>query len=120
MSDRARLSLLLLPFLVACGGDATSSGSRTPVEPRSSQVVSVVITPQTVLLTAGDTVRLIAAARDVSGSPLLGRVVAWSSESPALVTVSSTGLVTALVSGRSVRISALSEGATGTANVTTN
>lgn len=114
------LALLCTPGLMACGDETSSTDSGNPVQPQSSQVASVVVTPQTVLVTAGDTVRLVAATRDVSGSPLPGRFVSWSSENPAFVTVSATGLVTAIVSGRSVRISALSEGVTGTATVTTN
>ncbi len=69
---------------------------------------------------AADTVRLVAATRDIGGATLYGRVVAWRSENPALATVSSSGLVTAVVGGRSVRITAISEAASGSATITTN
>ncbi len=107
---------VLLASTAACGTDAVSTGVNPPPA-ISSQVASVVVAPNTYLLTVGDTVRLVAATRDVSGSPLPGRVVAWSSESPAIATVSASGLVTAVAAG-TVRISALSEGTTGTATIT--
>jgi uncharacterized protein YjdB len=119
MRRRSLLASLILLTAAACSDDGVvQPAAGNPVQQQSSQVASVVIAPQTVLLTLGDTVRLIASTRDVSGSPLPGRVVAWSSESPEVVSVSSTGLVTALVAGRSVRIRALSEGTTGVATVT--
>ncbi len=120
MPLRFTLRCSLLALVAACGGgDPVSVGNGMPVMPMSSQVASVVITPQTILLAPGDTVRLVAATRDVSGAPLPGRVVAWSSDAPANASVSSSGLVTALVAGRSVRITAVSEGASGSAVVTT-
>jgi uncharacterized protein YjdB len=102
----------------ACSSD-NSSGGATPPIILSSQVASVVISPVNVLLARGDTVRLIAATRDISGAPLVGRRVVWSSEFPAVVTVSESGLVTAIIGGSSSRITAQSEGASGTATVTT-
>ena len=89
----------------------------TPTMPVSSQVATVVVSPLTATLTVGDTLRASAATLDAGGSPLLGRVVAWSSDAVATATVSSTGLVTAVAAG-SVRISALSEGRTGSATLT--
>ncbi len=75
------------------------------------------VTPPTALVTVGDTVRLRAATVDAGGTALPGRVVAWSTESATIATVSSTGLVMAMAPG-SVRISALSEGRTGLATLT--
>jgi uncharacterized protein YjdB len=119
MPNRRLILTAFLPVLVACGGDGT-----TPVTPSqplgSSTVASVAVTPQTVLLAAGDTVRLTATTRDISGTLLGGRRVVWSSEAPDFVSVvSSTGLVTALAKGRSVRITATSEGVSSAATVTT-
>jgi Bacterial Ig-like domain (group 2) len=119
MRAHAVVALAFLPGVVACGNDVTAGG-REILAPVSSQVASVAVTPLTALVSVGDTVRLVAATRDASGSPLPGRVVAWSSENPALATVSATGLVTALVGGRSVRITALSEGVSGGATITIN
>lgn len=118
MRHRRLLSCLLAPLLVACGSDgSTSTGTGTVRPPVSSQVASVVVTPETILLAPGDTARLVAATRDAGGAPLLGRVVAWSSEAPAVATVSASGLVTVLAPGN-VRITATSEGRSGTATIT--
>ena len=106
-----------LPLISACGSDGPVGSGRPPIAPVSSQVTTVIVSPLTSLLLVGDTLRLTASTRDTSGTPLLGRVVAWSSESPTVATVSSTGLVTAIAPG-SVRISALSEGRTGSATIT--
>ncbi len=119
MPNPRLLLTAFLALLAACGGDGS-----TPVDPTpplgSSTVASVAITPQAVLLAAGDTVRLTATTRDASGTVLGGRRVVWSSEAPDFVSVvPNTGLVTALVKGRSVRITATSEGVANAATVTT-
>ncbi len=114
---RPLLRLLATTLLVACGGSEISAGNGTITQPGSSQVATVNVTPITALLTVGDTLRLRAATLDAAGSPLQGRVVAWSTEASAIATVSTTGLVTAQAAG-SVRISALSEGRTGQATLT--
>ncbi len=101
-----------------CGGDVEPSVGPT-LPPASSQVASVVIAPQSVLVANGDTLTLVASTRDVGGAPLLGRQVVWASEAPDIVSVSTTGRITALAPRRSVRITASSEGASGTATVTT-
>jgi uncharacterized protein YjdB len=106
--------------LLGCG--AQEGGTLAPIVPPnggSSQVASVVITPSAIGVTVGDTLRLVASTRDAAGSVLSGRVVAWSSDTPGAASVSSTGLVTALIPNASVRITALSEGATGVANIVT-
>jgi hypothetical protein len=102
--------------LSGCGSDVRNSGLVQPPEV-SSQVAQVVVSPNSALLRIGDTLTLSASTRDVGGAPLLGRRVTWSSEFPALVAVSGTGVVTALTAG-SVRVTASSEGATGTASLT--
>jgi uncharacterized protein YjdB len=111
-------TLAAATFLVACGSDGPiGSGTEQP-KAASSQVTTVVVSPLTSLVAVGDTLRLAASTRDTSGTPLLGRVVAWSSESPSIAIVSATGLVTAMSVG-SVRITALSEGRSGIATITT-
>ena len=108
----------MLGLSVGCGSDdVIGNGSIQPITPGSSQVATVVVTPEYSLLTVGDTLRLVASTRDTGGSPLRGRVVAWTSESPAVATVSSTGLITAIAAG-SVRVTAVSEGRTGMATIT--
>jgi hypothetical protein len=62
---------------------------------------------------------LSAVARDANGNVLTGRTITWSSGNSSVATVSSSGLVSALVAG-TVTITASCGGATGTANVTVN
>lgn len=107
-----------LLLLGGCGGDVyPAAGPELP--PASQQVASVVVSPQSVLIATGDTLTLVASTRDIGGGALPGRRVEWSSEAPDQVSVSATGRITALVARRSVRITATSEGASGTATVTT-
>jgi Bacterial Ig-like domain (group 2) len=116
----SRLSPSWLLLLAGCGDDNGPAASGTPpVVLGSSQVASVVITPQNVLVAIGDSVRLVAATRDISGAPLVGRRVVWTSQTPATATVSTEGVVRALALGAAVVITANSEGAIGTALVTT-
>jgi uncharacterized protein YjdB len=83
----------------------------------SVPIASVVVTPSTNPLVVGQTTQLKAEPRDVSGQPLTGRPVVWSTSAASVATVSSTGLVTAIAPGNAT-ISAASEGRTGTASIT--
>ncbi|MCC6242926.1 MAG: Ig-like domain-containing protein [Gemmatimonadaceae bacterium] len=81
-------------------------------------VVSVAVSPATAQLTVGGpTVQLTATPRDPAGAALAGRTVAWSSASPTIATVSSSGVVTALAAG-TASILATSEGVSGNATIT--
>ena len=80
----------LVGLLASCGDD--------PVDPGS--VAAVVVQPDSVSLTYGQTVQLAASVRDASGKDLTGRTVAWLSLSPGVATVSATGLVTGVSWGR--------------------
>lgn len=64
-------------------------------------VASVTLSPSAAELTLGDTLRLVATARDSAGSVLTGRPVVWASSHVEVVTVSATGLLTALSAGTS-------------------
>lgn len=75
-------------------------------------VVSVV--PDTTALSTGSQVQLIAVVHDSSGASIAGRPVAWSSGNPAVATVSTTGLVTALAQGEA-NVQAEVDGRTGVA-----
>src|SRR5207249_3813098 len=63
------------------------------------------------------TLQLSATPQDANGSPLSGRTIAWSSDNTTVATVSASGLVTAKVAG-SAKITATSEGQSGSASVT--
>ncbi len=81
-------------------------------------VASVLVTPSTASTVIGGTpAQLTAAPRDPAGNALTGRTVQWSSGSPSVASVSSTGLVTGVGPGTAL-ISATSEGTSGTANIT--
>jgi trimeric autotransporter adhesin len=91
-------------------GTATVTVSQVPV-------ATVTVTPTPISMSLGQTTQLSATLTDASGNVLSGRVVAWSSSSPGVATVSSSGLVTAVAAG-STTITATSEGKSGTAAVT--
>lgn len=63
----------------------------------------IVITPATASLPGpGSTVALTASARDANGYPVSGAPIEWYSQTPAIVSVNSSGLVTAVSSGDGV------------------
>jgi len=80
-------------------------------------VATVSVEPPSLNLVVGDTSRVIATPRDGAGNPLIDRVVTWTSNNPAVATVSGTGLVTAVSPGTAT-ITATSEGQSGGASVT--
>ncbi len=92
------------------GGSARVLVRRVPVR-------SVQVTPGTAVVTAGETVQLVATPRDSAGGPLTDRPVTWTSGDVTKAVVSPTGLVTTIVSG-SVPITATSEGIAGAATLT--
>lgn len=73
-------------------GDVTVTVTPVPV-------ANVLITPSAPSVESGDTLRLAAAARDAQGNALPGRTIQWTSLSPAVASVSASGLVTALAPG---------------------
>ena len=81
---------------------ATSSGvsGSMVVEVRRAVPASVVVTPDSVNLTAlGDTVRLMAEVRDQSGRLMPEEAVTWATEDAAVAAVNADGLVTASGNG---------------------
>lgn len=80
-------------------------------------VASVSVSPATASVTTGQTVSVAATPEDANGNPLSGRVITWASGTPAVATVSTSGLVTGVAAG-SATITATSEGKSGTAAVT--
>ena len=79
-------------------------------------VALVRISPASRDLTVGQTAQLTAEVLDARGVVLPGRTVTWSSSAPNVVTVTSSGLVTALSPGNAT-ITASSEGRSGTSSV---
>lgn len=60
-------------------------------------------------LATGRTMQASAAALDGSGTPILGRPIAWQSSNPAVATINSSGLITALIAGQTT-ISVICDG----------
>lgn len=102
----AKLTLLAL-LLAACAGDATA-----PPPP----IVVVTIEPDSVEVVVLGTAQLTATMWDAAGRAVGGRTMTWASSDPAVGSVSSTGLVTALIRG-STTITVTCEGWSATAVV---
>jgi uncharacterized protein YjdB len=83
-------------------------------------VATVTVTPNAPNVVAGQTVQLSATLKDDLGNVLAGRTVTWQSSNILRATVSNTGLVTTLISGKgqTVTVTATSEGKSGTSTVT--
>jgi len=80
---------------------ATSGGASANVDiiVREPAVAILEVKPRTANLALHRTVQLVAVAKDARGSPLAGQRLEWSSSNPAAVTVSRTGLATAIAAG---------------------
>ena len=94
----------------AAAGTSTISVSPKPVS-------SVIISPGQGSVTVGQTLQLTAQVTDDQGNVLNGRPISFTSGTPAVATISATGLVTGVAPGTTT-ITATSEGKTGTATVT--
>jgi hypothetical protein len=103
------LGLAATLILAACQSD--SSGG---VEPLSG--VEITVTPAELVLGVGARASLAATVTDLEGRPLVGRVVQWFSSAPEIVTISQTGVVTALDVG-TASITASSDQEVGFARV---
>jgi uncharacterized protein YjdB len=91
------------------------SGSASVVVP--APVSTVAVTALTLTLFEGDATIAVATPMDANGVALRDRAVTWSSNQPAVATVSSTGVVTAVAFGTAI-ITATSEGKSGSVTIT--
>lgn len=80
-------------------------------------VASVVVTPASASVVAGQGTQLGATARDASGNVLTGRTITWSSSAANVATVNASGWVTGVAAGTAT-VTATSEGRSGTATIT--
>ena len=105
--------------VTATSGSATGSASVTVVT--SSQVATFVgIFPSTwSFFSFGGTQELEVFVLDQDGQLIIGAVVTWTSSSPAVASVSSTGLVTAVANGTAT-VTATSGSANATVSITVN
>lgn len=102
---------VLAGLLVACGT------TDLPSDP-SPTVASVEVTPPTPTMTAfGSTLQLTAVAKDATGGTISGKTFTWSSSDQVVVTVSSSGLATAVADG-AASITATVDGVNGSASLT--
>jgi trimeric autotransporter adhesin len=82
-----------------------------------SRAVTVAITPASPTAMVGRSAQLGLDVRDATGAVLTGRPVTWASATPAIATISSTGMVSALSVG-STTITATVDGVSATAQFT--
>ena len=80
-------------------------------------VASITMSPAPATLMVGQTLQLVATAKDSAGNPLSERVVVWSTSDSTKVRVSATGSVTGVAVGTAT-ITASSEGKGGLATAT--
>src|SRR5256884_7913506 len=98
---------------------ATSEGKSgtSAITVTNVPVATVSVSPPTASIQPGQTVQLTATLKDASGTTLSGRTVTWSSNNTSVATVNGSGLVAGVPPGPA-RLSATSEGKSGTASIT--
>lgn len=105
--------LVSLAVAAACSGD---SGPVAVPPAASDAVATVVVTPSSASLVVGETVRLSATPRSVTGAVLSGRIATWQSSAPDIATVAANGTVTALAVG-TAQMTAHTDGKAGSMSV---
>lgn len=83
-------------------------------------VASIELTPTDTTIATGSTLQLSPKLRSTTGQLLTDRTMDWTSSDPAIASVSSTGLVTAVAAGGPVTISVTSEGVAASTRVRVN
>ena len=80
---------------------------------------TIILTPVSASIQAGQTQQFTAVARDASGNVMQGVALTWSSTSGSIASVSTSGLVTGIVQGTTtIRVSSGSEATTAAVTVT--
>ena len=101
------LAALPVVLIWACSGGSSAPGDppdpssiEPPPDPPPPVATSLTITPDSARLEAlGDTTQFTAEVRDRDGNAMADVAVTWSSDAPAVATVSATGLVAAVGAG---------------------
>lgn len=86
--SRAGLAIAAVLTICGCDGESNTLGTLPGV--------SITVSPAQFSLRIGQTVELQATVSDLAGRPLTDRAVQWASSAPEIVSVSETGVVTAL------------------------
>jgi PKD repeat protein len=82
-------------------------------------VASVDVSPASATIVEGETVQLTATSKDAAGVSVPGCAVTWSTDTPAVAAVSSSGLVTGLADGLvAATVTATAEGVSDTSSIT--
>ena len=115
----AGVLLVLFALLPGCGGGDGGGSNPTPPPPPPPAPVATVQFVGTAPgpLVVGSTTQLQARTLDAAGAVLGGRPVTWVSATPAVATVSGTGLVTAVAPGET-QVTATSEGRSAQIGIT--
>jgi alpha-tubulin suppressor-like RCC1 family protein/uncharacterized protein YjdB len=111
-------TLVVTTAVTDLDGDQLAAAVTVPFTTGTSSTgppASISVSPDTIFMTGG-TYQLTATVRDATGNVLIDQAVAWSSSDPSGLTVSPTGLVTALATG-SYNVTATSAGFAALARV---
>ncbi|MEO7997327.1 MAG: Ig-like domain-containing protein [Gemmatimonadaceae bacterium] len=100
---------------LSCGG---GGGDAPPTTPTPAAVATVELSVSTLDIAPGASSQLIATARSSSGTTLNDRAFSWAVVSPAVASVSASGLVTGLTDGTTtITVTAEGKSAAATVNV---
>jgi hypothetical protein len=110
---RAVVLLATSVLLTVCGGGGGGDGKSTV----SGGTATVTVTSPVEKIYEGDTVQLVATARDAAGNVLLGKTVTWSSGDEELFPVSDTGVLKTWAYGP-VIVAAQIDGVSGSLSLT--
>lgn len=86
-------------MIIASANRVTSKPALLTVITDSNQVASVMVTPTSSTIGVGETVQLTARALNAMGATIFGKIFAWSTSKPAIVTVDNAGLATGIAPG---------------------
>ena len=109
-------ALAVLPLL-ACGDSAPTEPPVQPPPPPPPEPTSITVSPPEAFLRQGETFQFTATVRDQYNQPATRTAVTWRSSNPAVATIDTTGLVTAVRDGVTT-ITAMAGAATAMAAVT--
>lgn len=102
-------------FLLSCGG----SDSAGPSEPEAPEPANITISPGNATLEVeGSSVQFTATVWDQRGREMVGEAVVWNTSDPAVATISSTGLASAVGDGSATIIATAAGNVSGWANLT--